>query len=110
MEKDPRDEHNIVRMLDEFYFRDHHCFVFELLQTDLFEHLKDQGFIGFNTQKIRMFTKQILEALVFLEGFSLIHCDLKPENILLCDDKYQTLKLVDYGSGCFTSEQVYTYV
>ena len=31
MEKDPLDEFNIVRLEDEFYFRDHHCFVFELL-------------------------------------------------------------------------------
>ncbi len=32
MEKDPHDEHNIVRLLDEFQFRGHHCFVFELLE------------------------------------------------------------------------------
>jgi len=53
MEKDPEDENNIVRMIDEFMFRDHHCFVFELLNTDLFEHLKEGGFIGFATGKIR---------------------------------------------------------
>ena len=47
------DEFNIVRMIEEFYFRDHHCFVFELLYTDLFEHLKDNGFVGFSTNKIR---------------------------------------------------------
>jgi len=40
----------------------------------------------------------------------LIHCDLKPENILITDKKTESLKLVDYGSGCFVSEQVYTYV
>jgi len=53
MENDPNDSHNIVRMIDAFYFRDHHCFVFELLNSDLFEHLKDNGFIGFDTNKIR---------------------------------------------------------
>ena len=40
MEKDSQDNHNIVRMIDEFMFREHHCFVFELLNSDLFEHLK----------------------------------------------------------------------
>ena len=40
MKHDPNDEHNIVRMKDEFVFRNHHCFVFELLNMDLFEHLK----------------------------------------------------------------------
>ena len=53
MENDPKDEHNIVRLIDEFYFRDHHCFVFELLCSDLFEHLKENGFIGFEVEKIR---------------------------------------------------------
>lgn len=104
MEKDPSDSYNIVRMIDEFTFRDHHCFVFELLFSDLFEHLKENGFIGFPTGKIREFAIQILEALIFLEEHQIIHCDLKPENILLIDDEATRLKLVDYGSGCFRSE------
>lgn len=97
-------------MLDEFYFRDHHCFVFELLHKDLFEHLKENDFIGFPTSKIKYIAVQILDALSFLEGNKLIHCDLKPENILLCDENCQKLKLVDYGSGCFIENQIYTYV
>ena len=46
MENDPLDEHNIVRMIDEFQYKDHHCFVFELLKTDLFEYLKEKQFVG----------------------------------------------------------------
>ena len=53
MDKDKKDEHHVVRMVDEFYFRDHHCFVFELLHKDLFEHLKENDFIGFPTSKIK---------------------------------------------------------
>lgn len=53
MQNDPNDEHNVVRLKDEFYFRDHHCFVFELLNTDLFEHLRENSFIGFEVAKIR---------------------------------------------------------
>jgi len=53
MQEDPHDKHNIVRMLDQCYFREHQCFVFELLHTDLFEHLKATGFVGFSTDKIR---------------------------------------------------------
>jgi RIO-like serine/threonine protein kinase len=45
-----------------------------------------------------------------LEEREIIHCDLKPENILLCDEKAENIKVVDFGSGCRTSEQVYTYV
>ena len=46
-------KHNIVRMTDATFFREHHCFVFELLHTDLFEHLRATGFVGFSTDKIR---------------------------------------------------------
>jgi dual specificity tyrosine-phosphorylation-regulated kinase 2/3/4 len=35
---------------------------------------------------------------------------LKPENILITDPSCNTLKMVDFGSGCFRNEQVYTYV
>jgi serine/threonine protein kinase len=45
MAEDPLDEHNIVRLIDDFMFRGHHCFVFELLDGgDLFENLKASGF------------------------------------------------------------------
>jgi dual specificity tyrosine-phosphorylation-regulated kinase 2/3/4 len=110
MEKDPEDTFNIVRLMDEFYFRDHHCFVFELLETDLFEYMKENDFAGFSLNRIKNIAAQILHTLTFLEKNELIHCDLKPENILITDKKTESLKLVDYGSGCFVSEQVYTYV
>jgi len=48
MDEDPTDEHNIVRMVEHIRFRDHQCFVFELLNTDLFEHLKENEFMGFH--------------------------------------------------------------
>jgi dual specificity tyrosine-phosphorylation-regulated kinase 2/3/4 len=53
MEKDPHDEYNIVRLEDEFYFRDHHCFVFEILETDLFEYMKENDFAGFSLSRIK---------------------------------------------------------
>ena len=47
---------------------------------------------------------------MFLEKRTVIHCDLKPENILCVDAAREKLKVVDFGSGCLTKEQVYTYV
>ena len=104
MKEDPHDKHNIVRMTDATFFREHHCFVFELLHTDLFEHLRATGFVGFSTDKIKDYAIQILRALVFLEKHKIIHCDLKPENILCVDSVCRTLKVVDFGSGCFRDE------
>ena len=55
MEEDPLDQHNIVRMQGHIHFRNHQCFVFELLHTDLFEHLKDNNFEGFTENKIQSY-------------------------------------------------------
>ena len=104
MNEDPRDEHNIVRLIEHVHFRQHQCFVFELLNTDLFEHLKENEFMGFEESQIRSYAAQLLKALVFLEERKVIHCDLKPENILCVDPARQQLKVVDFGSGCLTHE------
>lgn len=81
-----------------------------MLNTDLFEHLKEGDFAGFQEGQIRAYAAQLLKALVFLEERHVIHCDLKPENILCVDQGRQKLKVVDFGSGCLVHEQVYTYV
>ena len=68
---------------------------------------------------IKEYAREILKALVFLESHKIIHCDLKPENILLDEGATSIfgsstnkckLNLVDFGSGSFRGEQVYTYV
>ena len=110
MEEDPLDQFNIVRMSEHLYFRQHQLFVFELLNKDLFQHIQDNNYEGFKEPLIRKYCTQILKALKFLEDREIIHCDLKPENILICDQQAEKLKIVDFGSGCKTSEQIYTYV
>ena len=110
MIEDPTDDNNIVRLIEHITFREHQCFIFELLNTDLFEHLKDNEFMGFPESQIKSYAAQLLKALVFLEKRNVIHCDLKPENILCVDPARKKLKVVDFGSGCLTHEQVYTYV
>ena len=41
---------------------------------------------------------------------SIIHCDLKPENILLTHPDKYSIKLIDFGSSCFSDEKIYTYI
>jgi dual specificity tyrosine-phosphorylation-regulated kinase 2/3/4 len=110
MQEDPLDQHNIVRMSERLFWQSHCIFVFELLHKDLFQHISDHNFQGFDVSVCRAYTQQILCALQFLESRRIIHCDLKPENILLCDAQAQRLKIVDFGSGCKVEDQVYTYV
>jgi dual specificity tyrosine-phosphorylation-regulated kinase 2/3/4 len=45
-----------------------------------------------------------------LREHSIIHCDLKPENILLKQPNKSGIKLIDFGSSCFTDEKIYTYI
>lgn len=40
----------------------------------------------------------------------MIHCDLKPENILLKSQDKSGLKIIDFGSSCFSNERIYTYI
>ena len=40
-EKDDGEESNIVRLLDQFIYRNHQCLVFEILSFNLYELLKN---------------------------------------------------------------------
>jgi len=42
---------------------------------------------------------QIVEALEYLEYIGVIHCDLKPENIMFETEKYEQIKIIDFGSS-----------
>ena len=60
-------------------------------------------------QKIRLMIR-VCEAVEVAHQNLIVHRDLKPENILLkCPDK-SGLKLIDFGSSCFTNERIYTYI
>lgn len=100
----------IVDYVDHFTFRDHLCIATELLGINLYELLKYNKYKGFPIPLVRQFSRQILEALAFLEKKKIIHCDLKPENVLISDLERGTIKLIDFGSSCYENEKVYTYI
>ena len=45
LEKDEGDESNIVRLMDQFIYRNHQCLVFELLSFNLYELLKNTKYV-----------------------------------------------------------------
>jgi dual specificity tyrosine-phosphorylation-regulated kinase 1 len=106
------ESHNLVELIDHFVFRNHQCFVFEMLAYNLYDLLKNTKFRGVSLNLIRKFAKQILVSLEFLSQphINIIHCDLKPENILLRHPKRSALKLIDFGSSCIGTKKMYTYV
>lgn len=98
----------VVEFYGSFTHHNHTCLIFELLSFDLYEVLGKCGFVGLSMSVVRKFTLQLLQGLEFLShpNIRMIHCDLKPENILLKDPKKSLLKLIDFGSSCFSNEAV----
>jgi dual specificity tyrosine-phosphorylation-regulated kinase 2/3/4 len=107
---DPDDRFNVIHALDFFSFRSHLCITFELLSQNLYEFLKSNHFRGCSLALTRKFSVQILNALRLLADHRIVHCDLKPENILLTHSTRSTIKVIDFGSACFETERLYTYI
>lgn len=97
-------------MREFFDWRSHLCIVFELLYINLYELLKHTNFQGVSLNLTRKFAYQILVSLCYLRSLDIIHCDLKPENILLKSAKNSTVKLIDFGSSCYYTNRMYSYI
>jgi len=108
--RDPNDTNNVIHMKSYFVFRKHICISFELLNSNLYDLLKLNKFKGLSLNLLRRFAVQILLALKYCQKLKIVHCDLKPENILLKQPNKSGIKVIDFGSACFESEKVYTYI
>ena len=64
----------------------------------------------FTKKQIRTIAKQMCQGLKFMKRKGVIHCDLKPENILWTDSKCRSIALIDFGAGCESYENGFTYV
>ena len=107
---DKEDKKNIVRRLDHFVFRKHLILTFELLSVNLYDFIKMNNFQGFSLSLIKRFAIQILISLYYMREHNIVHCDLKPENILLRKINKSGIKIIDFGSGCFEDQKIYTYI
>ncbi|KAG7268135.1 hypothetical protein CRUP_010089, partial [Coryphaenoides rupestris] len=102
------DEHNVVRALECFQHRSHTCLVFEMLEQNLYDFLKQNKFNPLPLKIIRPILQQVATALKKLKSLGLIHADLKPENIMLVDPARQPyrVKVIDFGSASHVSKAV----
>nr|XP_061825793.1 homeodomain-interacting protein kinase 3-like isoform X1 [Nerophis lumbriciformis] len=102
------DEHNVVRALECFQHRSHTCLVFEMLEQNLYDFLKQNKFSPLPLKIIRPILLQVATALKKLKSLGLIHADLKPENIMLVDPSKQPyrVKVIDFGSASHVSKAV----
>uniref|UniRef100_A0A674M9C2 non-specific serine/threonine protein kinase n=1 Tax=Takifugu rubripes TaxID=31033 RepID=A0A674M9C2_TAKRU len=102
------DEHNLVRAFECFQHRSHTCLVFEMLEQNLYDFLKQNKFSPLPLKVIRPVLQQVATALKKLRSMGLIHADLKPENIMLVDPVRQPyrVKVIDFGSASHVSKAV----
>jgi len=111
---DPEKFH-VLQMFDYFYFKEHLFIVCELLLDNLYEFYKknmsnpDEAHY-FTLPRVQKVTKQCLMALQYIHSLNLIHCDLKPENILMKDLERCEIKVIDFGSSCYITDVLSTYV
>ena len=101
---------NCIHLSENFTFRKHLCLKFEILYNNLYELSQSNGHAGFPLGLIRTFAVQIVKCLHFLKLHGIIHCDLKPENILIVQPQASELKVIDFGSACFTNERMFSYI
>jgi len=109
-EKDPEDKKNIIRLKETFVFRQNLVMTFEMLSMNLYEFIKANNFQGVSSSLVRRFAIQLLVAMHFMRENSIVHCDMKPENILLRRSNKSGIKIIDFGSGTFETDQFYTYI
>ncbi|KAK2715513.1 hypothetical protein QYM36_010199 [Artemia franciscana] len=102
------DEYNFIRAFECFQHRNHTCLVFEMLEQNLYDFLKQNKFQPLPLKYIRPIMQQVLTALLKLKQLGLIHADLKPENIMLVDPVRQPyrVKVIDFGSASHVSKAV----
>ncbi|XP_030621040.1 homeodomain-interacting protein kinase 4-like [Chanos chanos] len=97
---------HIVQFYEAFRDQSHHYLVFEMLEKNLYQFQKENGYRPLSILNIRTITCQILRALVKLKELGIIHADLKPENVMIVDQlRYPfRIKLIDFGSANIFNE------
>ncbi|KAF4671651.1 hypothetical protein FOL47_001388 [Perkinsus chesapeaki] len=65
----------------------------------------------FTIGRLQKITQQAsVKPLEYIHSMGLMHCDLKPENILFQSYTDATVKVIDFGSSCFITDQLATYI
>ena len=106
---------HIISVYDYFFYQEHLCIIFELLNENLYQLLQHNHLQGISLNSINFIIKQILEAVEQVHRLGIIHCDIKPENILLKINIEKnksdiSVKLTDFGSACIKNNPIFTIV
>ncbi|XP_076053288.1 MAP/microtubule affinity-regulating kinase 3-like [Oratosquilla oratoria] len=75
---------------------------------DLFEYVSERGPLP--EEEARDFMHQVVTTILACHAAGVIHRDIKDENLIVTTDRNgrRILKLIDFGSGAFLRDQIYT--
>ncbi|ESS67146.1 protein kinase [Trypanosoma cruzi Dm28c] len=108
------EENCVVKLYDYFYYKEHMFIVTELLRDNLYQFSKfnreEETEFYFTLPRLQAIAKQILTGLCFLQNLGILHCDLKPENILIHSFSRCEVKIIDFGSSCYLTDNLSSYV
>ena len=76
--------------------------VFEHLHFNLYKFMKVNKLKRpvFEPRQLRRIVYQVSQGLRWMLVNKVIHCDMKPENIIFTDEKYRSVKIIDFGASC----------
>ena len=97
----------IIQKLDHFEDQANFYIIMEKPEKyiDLFDYITQKNVVS--ERSSRFLFQQILDAVQYCHSMGVVHRDVKDENILI-DLKNHRIKLIDFGSGTFLSDELYT--
>jgi len=97
----------VVKLLDACDTGDVFVVVMERMESckDLFDFITERGALP--EAMAKSFFRQVVEAVIQCHRAGVFHRDIKDENILV-DLKTLTLKLIDFGSGAYVKESLFS--
>lgn len=108
------DDNCVLQLYDFFYFKEHIFIVCELLRDNLYEFSKynreHESEFYFTLARVQHIARQMLTGLAFIHDMNLMHCDLKPENVLIKSYSRCEIRVIDFGSSCFTTDNLSSYI
>ena len=87
---------NIIKLKEIIFIKEKGTLnlIFEYLETDLYELMKNHFPKKLTEKEIRSIMYQTLQGLHFMHKYNFFHRDMKPENLLIMNEK---VKIADFG-------------